>query len=752
MDFKAAIYHLVNGRVLALYLALYINFCPMLLFGQSLYSSSDSALIFKKLDLADELDFKGELDTALALIHWISDFSRSKGMSRGLGYAQLKKADLLLKKSNYQEILKLLDAGYQIGTSLNDSLMMGLSHTQRSQFYKSKGDMETSILSLMKAITCYSKQEHQQYIGITYNDLAYAYSRQSNFDKAIYFGYEAIKSFEKIDDLKELGNAYGNMAVNYYKLNDKQNAINLFKKALSIQEKIGDSKRMVSTLGNLVVVYTSVNLDSALVYQEKALPIVEKLGIKLTQANSYSLSGSLYDKKGDHQNALKYFEKSLSHYREIDDPGKIANAYFNCAIQYDKLNDSLSAENAYNSALRFAIESRDKLFLQNYYQSKSKFYQSRKNFQLALDHYKESMIIKDSIFSEKSKAYISELNIKYETEKKELALAKSLEEQRAKDLELQAKNKEFEIASLKNRRNEQELLLTEKEKELQSSKIAELSFKTEKQDLINQTQMQNLDLLGKDIQIKQKQINQKNLLILLSFIALLSSVWIGYLMFNRFKLKKQLEQKEAQNKIRDRIAADLHDEVGSSLTSIHLLSLISEKQIGIDSLKLTDSVKDIQVQAKKIQQNISDIVWAIRSDNEKIDSLSARILEFAHKNFEAQGIALQFKADPKILDHSLGIEQRKELLLICKELINNVIKHAHATEVSIELWEEASNIILAFTDNGVGFKQNSSTGTGIKSMQSRADNIGGKFSITRENNLTKAYISIPALHRDMIDS
>lgn len=107
----------------------------------------DSALIYEKLDQADDLDFNGELDSALAIVEWVDKFSRSKNMSRGLGYAQLKKADLLLKKSMYPQISGLLDEGYHIGSILKDSLMMGLSLTQRAQFYKAKGDMENSISS-----------------------------------------------------------------------------------------------------------------------------------------------------------------------------------------------------------------------------------------------------------------------------------------------------------------------------------------------------------------------------------------------------------------------------------------------------------------------------------------------------------------------------------------------------------------------------------------------------------------------------
>lgn len=117
---------------------------------------------------------------------------------------------------------------------------------------------------------------------------------------------------------------------------------------------------------------------------------------------------------------------------------------------------------------------------------------------------------------------------------------------------------------------------------------------------------------------------------------------------------------------------------------------------------------------------MSDIVWAIRSEHDKIESLSARILEFANKNLEAKNIKLKFKADPKILDQSLDLEQRKELILICKELINNVIKHANATEVQIEIVKSKQNIILYIMDNGIGFESTQSTGTGLKSIQNRA--------------------------------
>lgn len=718
-------------------------FNALTLCGQRAYSAQDSIRIFGQLDLADEQDYRGALDSALATITRVMQDARKKNMARGLAFAQLKKADLLLKKSDYPEIEGLLAEGYLIGASLKDSLIMGLSHTQRSQYNRTLGNYEPAISSLLKALECFSPTHHELYIGIAYNDLAHIYSKISDFEQSIDYGYRALKVFERIGDRKETANTLNNIAINYFRLNQKSNAIDLFKKALGIQEEIGDQKRIVSTLGNLVVAYSGISLDSAIAYQEKALALVGKLGIKSAQAQSFSQTAVLYERKKEFQRSLDYFQRSLVLYEEIRDVSKMASQSIHCATQAMHLNDSLLAENYFDRAFRYTGETGDLGLWQNFHLARSGFYQHFNNFQRALWHYKESVVWKDSMLNERTGARIAELGIQYETQKKELMLANSLEEQKRKESELQLKNKELSIVRLLNLKNEQELLLSEKEQELQDLRISELSIENNRKELINQNQLQQVEWLEKENRIKQKLIDQKNMLIAISLLAVAGLIGLGFLVYNRFKLKNEINERIAQDKVRDRIARDLHDEIGSALTSIHLLSISTEHQLDQDGPDARESIREIRTQSKNIQGNMSDIVWALGSDHAGMESLCQRVREFAARNFELANVKLHFQQDPRLNEESLGLELRKELILISKEMIHNVIKHANAQNAHVEFSRSGNGIKLRVMDDGPGWTGQQSTGTGLKSMQERARRIGGAFRLYRENARTIAEVVVP---------
>ena len=123
-------------------------------------------------------------------------------------------------------------------------------------------------------------------------------------------------------------------------------------------------------------------------------------------------------------------------------------------------------------------------------------------------------------------------------------------------------------------------------------------------------------------------------------LGLIIGIFILFLLFNRFKLKKKMQEQEALFDIRNNIAKDLHDEIGSTLTSINILSQVSSKSFDSNPNQSKSFLNEINTQSKTVQQNMSDIVWAIRPDNEKFDALTARIREYAGEEAEGEAYVL----------------------------------------------------------------------------------------------------------------
>ena len=194
----------------------------------------------------------------------------------------------------------------------------------------------------------------------------------------------------------------------------------------------------------------------------------------------------------------------------------------------------------------------------------------------------------------------------------------------------------------------------------------------------------------------------------------------------RYRLKRIKELFEMRNVI----ASDLHDEIGSTLTSINILSKVSHNNIGKDQQKASSLLKKVINQSQQIQENMSDIVWSIRPDNDKMENIILRMHDFLNHTLEPENIHVDFSVDDKIVKGSLSMQQRRDFFLVFKEAINNVAKYAKCTQVIVRLSMKGENILMVIQDNGIGFDTDATNGTnGLRNMRHRASLLKGKIRI-----------------------
>ncbi len=214
------------------------------------------------------------------------------------------------------------------------------------------------------------------------------------------------------------------------------------------------------------------------------------------------------------------------------------------------------------------------------------------------------------------------------------------------------------------------------------------------------------------------------------FIGLFILVVVGVLYaLYRYRIKQMKELFE----IRQVIASDLHDEIGSTLTSIHILSKVSQISMENDQQKAFSLLGKVIDQSGQIQQNMSDIVWAIKPDNDKMENMVMRMREYLTHCLEPKNIAIEFIADEHIMSESLPMEQRRDLLLIFKEAINNIAKYSQCTRTHIKLDRQNGYIRMTINDDGIGFEMNLvRTSNGLRNMQRRAGLMDGEITIDSE--------------------
>jgi len=189
--------------------------------------------------------------------------------------------------------------------------------------------------------------------------------------------------------------------------------------------------------------------------------------------------------------------------------------------------------------------------------------------------------------------------------------------------------------------------------------------------------------------------------------------------------------------VRNRIASDLHDEIGSTLSSISLSSTIIQSKLNGSNADVTKLLQQVSSNTDTMMEALSDIVWAINTRNDRFDNVVNRMRAFAIEILEPSEIAIHFNVSEDIRDVHLNMQQRKNLYLIFKEAVNNIAKYSGCQNVYIDFIRHGSkSFVLDIKDDGKGFEipvesndEKSLSGNGIRNMKKRAEELGGNMAI-----------------------
>jgi signal transduction histidine kinase len=229
----------------------------------------------------------------------------------------------------------------------------------------------------------------------------------------------------------------------------------------------------------------------------------------------------------------------------------------------------------------------------------------------------------------------------------------------------------------------------------------------------------------KQKEIEAAKIKLKNQLImyvlLTGLIALL--VIAGILIAN--KRRKQLQN------MRNSIADDLHDDIGSTLTNISILSELSRQHL--DSKENANKfLTRISEEVNTTSQALDDIIWSVNVRNDSVDEILLRMRRYAGELFDVGKVRYELRHNDGLSGIKLSMDQRRDLYLIFKEAVNNIYKHANASGVTIELNKEEHQLVMRIKDDGKGFETKPSHRNGFKNMQSRAQKWKGDLEIESE--------------------
>jgi ligand-binding sensor domain-containing protein/signal transduction histidine kinase len=193
----------------------------------------------------------------------------------------------------------------------------------------------------------------------------------------------------------------------------------------------------------------------------------------------------------------------------------------------------------------------------------------------------------------------------------------------------------------------------------------------------------------------------------------------------RYRLNQLLQIE----RVRTRIATDLHDDIGANLSLIAMSSEVARRRAGHDP-QLSEYLSSIASTSRDLVDSMSDIVWAVNPKKDRVGDLAHRMRGFASDILGTHEMRFRFLCESEQNTHRLPTDVRRELFLIFKEGLNNAVRHSQATEVDVEFAVNGKSLLLGIKDNGRGFDLGRlSDGNGLESMRGRAARLGGDLEV-----------------------
>ncbi len=216
-------------------------------------------------------------------------------------------------------------------------------------------------------------------------------------------------------------------------------------------------------------------------------------------------------------------------------------------------------------------------------------------------------------------------------------------------------------------------------------------------------------------------------------VLLVAGLVAGVLIRERGRSQRRLAQLQAERALeneRSRIAQDIHDDLGASLTRIAWLGALTETDQAAPD-KVQTHARKITSYARQMLQSLDEIVWAVNPRNDTLQSLVQYVSYYANETFGPTTINCRFEAAPDLPALNLSSELRHDLFLVVKEALNNILKHAAATRAQIRITTDRSELKLTIEDDGRGFDPTATPagrqGHGLTGLRRRLERAGGNF-------------------------
>jgi two-component system, NarL family, sensor histidine kinase UhpB len=710
-------------------------------------SVRDTLQVNNLVSQAEILSQRAAYDSAILLSKKALDISVKNGYRHGEAKAYDRLAEIMMLTGKMTEVHYYDSLVMPLARQLQDTNLIVNAHNRYGVYYMEKGKIDDASRSFRDALEIRLEKEQSKKTAEVYSNIASMLMGVGNKDKAIEWFFKALRLYELHGSGVGQGETYSNISSVFYLMGKIDDAIEYQKQSIYFRERQKDLPGLVITQTNIGQLYIlKDSFPRALHYLQRAVKDAEQLKNPKLMGSAYSGISFYYSRSKDYRSALEWQSKAIRIFEDADNKPMLSRLYVAAGMTANAANDSASGVNYYHKALDLSKQLGNKENISNAYEKLTTFYQARSQYKEAYESYRQYIIYRDSIKDFSTLSRIEEIRTQYETEKKDNEITRLKTQEQIRQLEIEKQKAIIDGNMLLAKRKEDEIKLLSQQQELRDARIGQQEKELEQQMLLAKNRQQELEqqtlltrnskqellLAEQQKQIKDKQLQGQKQVRNMMIGGIILLITLGWVVFNRYQLKKKLQQQNELLAVRNNIARDLHDEIGSTLTSIKILSEVSQSNLHKDQSKTSNLLHKITEQSSQMQQGMSDIVWAIKPDNDKLENMLVRMREYASHTLESKNILAEFSVDEGVLSQSLNMQQRRDFFLIFKEAINNAAKYSQATKVEVKIRKEGDRLLLNVNDNGVGFVPRETSSNGLKNMKARAEAMQGSIDISSE--------------------
>lgn len=646
------------------------------------------------------------LDSLLTAEKTMSDSPEKSKLYIHIGFNYSKRNSELAKKYFFKAI--------NLSKLLKEDKYLSSGYSQLSLHYNNQGVTDSADYYLVKTKEVAERANQNKIWASYYQSATVINKKRKNLQQALFFSKKYLEYSKLLGAKPDIAGGYLNMGNCYYELKQYRSAVDSYFSALRIFEEAensGGKSYCLTAIGN---VYKEMGQHKdAIKYAMQSLVIKEKLKDERAMASSNMLISESYYGLRDFNNAHQFLDKSITINKKLNLPFELVNNYRLKGRIFTKTKDSLNAVKYFD----MAIEEAKNLEIPKILDEINK----ERNEIIQIKEVKVATTVRSIKKLESAKKVKDTGEIIDNLENLADYYYKKGDYKKAYEYK-----EEFD--QLKNEVYAPSILKQLKEKENR--------YELEKRESA-------IKLLQKNKQLDRIKLQRQKIIIYSVLGATLLLVIIGYLFFSRSKIRNEQKRMQELDRIRKEIAGDLHDDIGSTLSSIQIMSSLIQNQ-SKENPKLNRVAGNIHELSNKIANGIKEIVWSVNPEHDRLSHIISQMKKIIGQTSEVGHVKMNFIENIENPNIEINPKVRKEFFLIYKEGINNAIKYSNSEIIDILVSQTKNNLELTIKDFGNGFDIHQvERGNGLNNMERRAEAINAHLEIISEKNMgTSIYLRI----------